>query len=163
VADLPITFRIPVADDVQKVVQTWRFNHERFGCQVMPMWKDARFKHMEEHLAKILQLATMERITICCSKDDKDLIIGWMCYEPSTVFAPHESHKVYPIVHYLYTTDGFRHQGIATQMLKHADVLGHERIWVTHYNYRIKRLLQKIRQKWYYDPYLIDEILGGTS
>lgn len=121
-----------------------------FGCAVMPMCKIARNKYMAEYLPTILKLIELPKLLICCDKEDEDLILGWVCFEPE--FQVDEQ----PILHYVYTAQGVRHNGIASTLLVAAGCLEREFIWTTHYNYRIRRLLKKRKQRWKYNPYLVE-------
>lgn len=155
--DLPIKIRDSKASDVRKIVRTWQRTHQMFGCAVMPMCAPARNIYMGNHMNVILSLTEPEKCRVCCHMEDDDLIYGWVCYEPKLQV------ENLPILHYIYTTDGFRHYGVATNLLKEVGMLDPPRIWVTHYNYRIRRLLKKLRQRWWYNPYLAEDIIHGQD
>lgn len=109
------------------------------------MCREARIRHMELHMKKVLPIISPERILVAADPQEEDVIYGWVCFEPGT-----------KILHYVYTTDGFRRMGIAQGLMALAGVLGDDRVQISHYNWRIKRLFKHLKQNWDYNPYLLE-------
>lgn len=73
-------------------------------------------------------------IIVCCSKEDKDLIIGWIGVEK-----PETSRGL--ILHYLYVKHAFKNEGIATELLQMA--LPDRPVLYTHLTNQAKKILFK--------------------
>lgn len=150
---LPFSIRQAEPEDVAKIVQNWRRGVQMFSYDLMPLCEEAISREMTKKMAIILKLTTMDRLKVAYN-EEYDIILGFVAYEPDY------RKDGYPVLHWVYTTDGFRHNGVATALLRECGLFDEKRLWLTHYTYRIKRLLKKARQKWWVDPNIIQEILN---
>lgn len=108
----------------------------------MPMGDRAEEIYINEHMPKVINLIQPGNLIIAGHTEDEDIILGWVCFD-----------KV--AIHYVYVTDGWRHKGLATALLLAAGLSTDGKSIFSHYTYRIKRLMKKIKCTWEYDPYLL--------
>lgn len=89
------------------VFESWAGTYKRSksaGCIPNDMFEAVTFRAIEQLLGRGME------VLVLAARSHPDVILAWVAYE-------RDQRKAQPIVHYIFTRDGFRRRGLATTML----------------------------------------------
>lgn len=138
----PWKIRSVSSKDIPFIYSSWLKSY-KFGSDSM---KNMRSSVFFENYREILDIIlTKSEILIACLKEDEDVILGYICYEPTA------------IVHYCFIKEAFRNLGIASDLYRLTDL--HNRYITTVYTHDTKQLKTLINNKDKYKDFLYNPLL----
>lgn len=137
-----LSIRPAYSADLNFVTNSW-IRAYRKNAQLMQMIPQAIYSSNQYKL--ILKLLERSQLIIACMANDKDQILGWVCFEEIA-----DGEKA---IHFAYVKSVFRKLGIGTALLQCA--LGANVTYYTHHTYFAQTMNRK--RALAYNPFLILE------
>lgn len=106
--DVEIRELLPI--DLPYIYSTWLKHHKHSSESTRRIRNDTYY---EKHLKIIKSILNRARTLIAHPKGDRDVILGYFCYEGL---------KTSPVVHFIYVKRHFRRMGIAGALIGGVDV-----------------------------------------
>lgn len=131
---VPVKFRPADETDVSFIFSSWL---KSFKAHAGPIKSVVYYEYQHR---KIVQLLQRSYVTIACSPDDTEQIIGYVVHE--------EINGVF-VAHYAYVKNSFRKLGVLTQLMRESNA---NKGFCTHFTGQ--KLLDKFQL--IYNPYLTD-------
>lgn len=137
------------------------YNHEDLN-QILSSWGSSFYKGKKSHrllspddfhsfhrpIRDRFFLKPNTTVIVCCPEIDPWLVAGWIALE---ILA---SSKL--VLHYIYVKEGFRNEGIASELMKRA--IGSSSVVMSHLTDRGVKILDKNKEKYegfHYIPHLV--------
>lgn len=147
-AEKPYTFRPYVENDIPFIHETWRKNYYKganYSKHLSPQEFDAAHRPIRNNIL----LKRDATIIVAASKEDPDVIIGWIAVQK-----PLQSKGMF--LHYLYVKEEFRRLGIGSELVKRA--IPDEPVMFTHMTRKISFIRNMSPEKFmnfHFFPHLI--------
>lgn len=125
--------REPKKNDISFIYSTWLKSYH-YDSWTKNIAKSIFFDHYKLIIDEILLTA---QIKVACSKDDEDIILGYLVFEDQ-------------ILHYCFVKDAFRGYGIATNLVKSS--LNSNTYEISHRTHSLLNIIRD-RKDFIYNPF----------
>lgn len=147
-------FRPYIQSDVPFIQNSWAqsyYGGDGFKEHINPLEFNTYHRPFREEFLKRPTAA----VIICCSKEDPDLIIGWIALEKK---------KTGIYMHYIYVKHTFQREGIGKELFNHVKDI--RPVYMTHLTLKADRIIdchKSLFKEFYYEPIKSLEQLRGKS
>lgn len=132
---LPFKLRPYCKDDLNFIQNSWGSSYYK-GAEFNDVMSPREFNAQHRPIREEILSRPNAAVIIACSKEDEDLILGWILIEK-----PKEG----LMLHYLYVKEAFKGEGVSTELLKKA--LIEKPILVTHMTDRARKIIRKKKEQ----------------
>lgn len=140
--ELPWIIREAEPSELNFIYATWLNNYRYDSFLGMACKNSVFFSEYPSVIDHILS-KPFTKILIACFPDTASVILSYLVYEPNTL-------------HYLFTKEIYRHQGIARSLIERA-FQGRTAVSLSHRTLMSEPVLQKYRDKFIYNPFQLFE------
>lgn len=146
-AEKVYTFRPYEKSDIPFIQSSWGSSYIE-GNSYQDWLTPSEFHQFHRPIREAFFLRNSTAVILCVSKDDPDLILGWVAVEK-----PRTSKGL--VLHYIYIKGAFQGQGISKELLNRALPTGP--IFYTHLTQKAQKIMQKKSNEtkdFYYIPHV---------
>lgn len=147
-ADSSYSFRSYTQDDIPFIHSSWLKSYY-LGNQYPKRLTISEFDKLHRPIRNQVLESPETAIVIACSRDNKDLILGWIAIQK-----PPWAEGL--ILHYVYTKSALKRQGIAQCLFN--SVINDKPIITTHMTEKANKILSKKRYNFGLSPFPHQEI-----
>lgn len=130
------------SDDVNFIYSTWLRCYKHDSPLTKYTKREVFFEAHQKLLDKILTKKEI-KVAVAVSKDDDDLIFGFLAYEPK-------------IIHFVYVKEPFRKEGIARKLIESQGIDPNE-CKASHLTYSLLDLWTAKKITTEFNPYVLEE------
>lgn len=150
-ADSVFTFRAYNEGDLPFIHSSWENSYFQNSPNIKFLTR-AVFRVHHRPIRERILASPGATIIVCTSKEDPDLILGWIAVEP----IPTRDDKEAIIIHYLYVKEVFKKEGIASTLIS-LSTHNKSPIFMSHLTERAKKIIKLTPSKYkdfHYLPHL---------
>lgn len=143
-AETPYKLRAYVQDDIPFIQSSWGSSYYG-GISYRQLISPDEFHHFHRPIRDRFFQRPDATVIVCCATNDPKLIMAWMAAE-----CPPGTDMV--VIHYLYTKEAFKGEGLARALLgavmKLVDVGTDRHVFYTHSTEKLERILKRSQNKY---------------
>lgn len=141
-------FRPYIKADINFIKSSWSKSYYR-GASFDKILDVDEFNVLHRPImARILNRPNATTI-IACSKEDPNIIIGWILVE--------KTKEINPVIHYVYVKEVIQSEGLAKALVKSAIPKNENKIFYTHRTEKASRIIRNHSYNFEFNPEFIAE------